>query len=107
MGAHDGAVDHRVFVIAVSRQHLKQLFPHATLGPAGKSRVNLYRIAKALRQVSPGNAGAIPLEHGFHKQPVILGRDPDMAGAARQYILDPSPLIISQSIASHRPAPEN
>lgn len=67
--------------------------------------MNLDRITKPLRQVPPGNAGAIALENGFDKQPIVLGRDSDMAFTSRQKVFDPVPLVVPQSIASHRSAP--
>ena len=67
--------------------------------------MNFDRIAKALRQIAPGDASAIAIENRFDKQPVVLSRDPNMAHASRQNILDPVPLIIPQSIASHWSAP--
>jgi hypothetical protein len=50
--AHNGAVDHGVFIVRIGRQNLEHLFPHAALGPAGKSGVKLDRVAEAFRQVS-------------------------------------------------------
>src|SRR5439155_20558393 len=105
VGTHNGAIDHGVFIIRVGRQHLEHLLPHPTLGPARKSRMNFDRIAKALRQIAPGDASAIAIENRFDKQPVVLSRDPNMARTSRQNILDPVPLIIPQSIASHWSAP--
>jgi hypothetical protein len=67
--------------------------------------VNLDRIAKTLRQVPPGNAGAIPIKNGFHKKPVILGRNADVTLTSRQDILDLVPLIIPKGIAAHVSAP--
>ena len=57
--AHNGAVDHGVFIVRIGSQNLEHLLPHLTLGPAGEPCVNLYRIAEAFRQVPPENACAI------------------------------------------------
>src|ERR1700682_5025142 len=105
MGAHDGAVDHGVFVVGVACQKLEHPLPHAALGPARKASVYLDRIAKALRQITPRDASSVAVENRFHEQPVVLGRDPDMAVAPRQHVLDPIPLIVSQPITTHRSAP--
>jgi len=37
MCAHDGAVDHRVFVVCIGRQHFEDLLPCTTLRPARKT----------------------------------------------------------------------
>jgi hypothetical protein len=76
--AHNGAVDHGVFIVGIGRQNLEHLLPHAARGPAGKPRMNLDRIAEAFRQVSPRNAGAIAVKHRLDKQPVVLAGYPDM-----------------------------
>ena len=47
MRSHDRAVDHGVLIIRIARQHLKQLLPHAALGPAREARTYLDRVAKA------------------------------------------------------------
>jgi hypothetical protein len=39
------------------------------------------KIAEPLRQVAPGNARAITIEHGFHEQPIIFRRHAERAGA--------------------------
>jgi hypothetical protein len=67
--------------------------------------MNLDRIAKALRQVPPGNASAIAVENGFDKPPIVLRRRPNITFTSRQKILDPVPLVVPQSIASHWSAP--
>jgi len=99
--AHDGAVDHGVFIVRIGRQNLEHLLPHAAPGPAGKSRVKLYRIAEAFRQIPPGNACAIPVKHRLDKQSVVLGSDTDMPFTAGQKVLDTLPLVITKGIAAH------
>ena len=58
MGAHDGAVDHGVFVIRIGRQKLEHPAPHPAPGPSTEARVNCLPVAEALRQVAPGCPGA-------------------------------------------------
>jgi len=62
-------------------------------------------LAVTLRQVTPGDARAIPIDHRIDEQTVVGSRAADMALPAGQEILDPLPLIIAQSIAVHVPAP--
>jgi len=67
--------------------------------------VHLLPVAEALRQVAPREAGAVAEEHRLDEQPVVLGRDPDMAISAGQQVLDPLPLIIAQGMAAHGSVP--
>jgi hypothetical protein len=41
MGAHDGAVDHRVFIVRVGGQMQKNSFPDTSLGPTAEAAVIL------------------------------------------------------------------
>jgi hypothetical protein len=38
MGAHNGAVDHRVFVVGIGREMLENPLPDAGFGPPAESR---------------------------------------------------------------------
>src|SRR5215472_18968180 len=107
MSSHDGAVYHGVFVVGIRRQMLQDPFPDAALGPPGKPRVNLDRIAESLRQIAPGYASAIPVEHGFDEQPVVTCRHPYPAFAARQQVLDTVPLVVTQAITAHQSASQS
>ena len=105
VGTHDRAVDHRVFVVGIGRQHLEEPLPDAAFGPPGEARMNLDRIAKALGQIPPWNACPITIEHRFDKQPIVLGRHSHVTLASRQDILDLVPLVVPKGIAAHPSAP--
>jgi hypothetical protein len=105
MSAHDGAVDHRIFVVSLSGEVLEHAFPDAGDGPAAEASLHLDPIPKTLRQVTPGNPGPIAVEHSFDKHPVVPRRHTNRPLTARQKVSDPLPLIITQAIASHRSAP--
>src|SRR3712207_9556378 len=92
MSTRDGAVDHRVLVVSVRCHVLEHALPHASLGPAAEAGLHLDPTAEPLGQIAPGNASTIPVEHGLDKEPVVLGRAPDMPDPPRQQILDPLPL---------------
>jgi hypothetical protein len=62
-------------------------------------------VAKALGQIAPRDAGSKPEENGFDEQAIVRRRTAHMAFAAGENILDPIPLVVVQSIASHRSAP--
>jgi len=45
MGAHDGAVDHRIFVVGVCGEMPKHPLPHTSFGPAAEPQVDLCPVA--------------------------------------------------------------
>src|SRR3712207_6019396 len=69
MGAHDGAVDHRILVVSSLAQMFKDTLPDAGFGPAGKAAVCVVPVAKAFSkafwQIAPGQPGAIAVEDGL------------------------------------------
>ena len=95
MRAHDGGVDHHVFVVMVARQQLENAFENAALRPSAEALVDDLPIAETLRQIAPRNTGPISVQNGLDEQPIIRRRAADMALAARQKILDPIPLIVT------------
>jgi hypothetical protein len=107
MGAHDGRIDHRVFVVGVLCQMLEDTFPDTGLGPTGKARMNRLPVSKALQQVPPGHAGPVSIQNRLNKQSIVLGGH-STCPAPRQQTLDPLPFVVVQSIAPHaqgRPSP--
>jgi hypothetical protein len=105
MGAHDGAVDHRVLVVGIACEVLEDALPHTRVGPAAEAPMHLHTIAEAFGQVAPGNTGPVAVEHRLDEQPIIRRRDADPALLPRQQVLDSVPLVIVQAIAAHRSAP--
>jgi hypothetical protein len=95
MRAHNRGVDHHVFVVVIARQQLENTLENPTLRPPTEALVDDLPIAEALWKVSPRNAGAISVQDGFHKQPIIRRRAANVAFAAGQKILDPIPLIVT------------
>jgi hypothetical protein len=57
--------------------------------------VKFYWVAEAFRQVPPGNAWAISVQHRLGKQSVILRGDTDTPLSAGQKVLDTLPLAIA------------
>jgi hypothetical protein len=106
MGAHDGAVDHGIFVVGIRRKKLKELLPNSRFGPSAEPLVHVLPVAEAFRQVAPGNPSPIAIEHGFDKQPVIGRGHSDRTLPPRQKVLDPLPLVIAQAVAAHGSAPQ-
>jgi hypothetical protein len=94
MSAHNGAVDHRVLVVGCLSQMLKDALPNTGFSPAAEAAVHVLAVAEALRQIAPGDPGAIAVEDGFDEQAVVRGGHANKARPARQQVPDPFPLII-------------
>jgi hypothetical protein len=95
MSAHNGGVDHHVFVIGVARQRLENPLKNPALRPATETLMHALPIAEALRQIAPRHTGSEPVQNCFNEQPIIRRRASDMAFATRQNILDPIPLVVA------------
>ena len=102
MGPHDGAIDHRVFVVGVRAQARART--DAALGPLTEPGMHRLPRAEPLRQVAPRDAGAVAEQHCLDEQPIVLRRHTDVALTAGQKILDPIPLVVAQAIASVGPS---
>lgn len=61
MRTDDRGIDHRVFVIGVSRQMLENPLPHAVLTPYACGAYGSPEISEPLRKIPPGNPGAVPV----------------------------------------------
>ena len=95
MRAHDGGVDHHVFVVVIARQQLENALENPALRPPAEALVDDLPITEALCKVAPGNSGTISLHGGFDEQPIIRRRAANVAFAAGQKILDPVPLVVA------------
>ena len=71
MGAHDGAVDHRIFVVGVCGEMPKHPLPHTAFGPAAEPQVDLYPITEPRRQIAPRHSGTITVQHRLYEQPIV------------------------------------
>src|SRR6195952_565528 len=105
MSAHDGAVDHRIFVVSLSGEVLEHAFPNAGDGPAAEASLHLDPIPETLRQVTPRDPGPVAVKDSLDKQPIVPRRHTNRPLTARQEVSDPLPLIVTQPVASHRSAP--
>ena len=100
VGTHDGGIDHGVFVICILRQGLEDLLPRAALAPARVAGVHHAEITKTRRQIAPGDAGALTVEHCIDEQPVVSRSRSRLSSLAGQQVLDALPVLISQGISS-------
>src|SRR5690348_81776 len=96
---HNGAVEHRVFVVGVGSQVFKQAQPHALLGRAAEAPMSLLPVAESLRQVAPGNSGAVSVKDGLNESAIITGGYADISRFSGEQVLDSCPLIIAKRIS--------
>src|SRR6516164_6792996 len=67
--------------------------------------MNIFPIAKAFRQIPPGDPCPIAIEHRLNEQAVVSGGYPDCLFPSGQDIFDPIPLVIAQPEALHGQPP--
>lgn len=104
MGAHDCAVDHRVFIVSVDGQQGEHRDPYTAFGPAAPSAVGVVPIAKTLGKITPGGAGAVPVYYGIDESAVIRRRHADGTRPSWQLVLDQVPLVIAELVGAHESA---
>jgi hypothetical protein len=95
VSAHDGRVDHHVFVVVIAGQQLENALEYSALRPPAKALMDDLPVTKALGQIAPRNAGSIAVQNGFDEQPIVRRSASHMAFSARQKILDPVPLVVA------------
>ena len=98
---HNGAVNDRVFVVGIGGQGLEPARPHPLLGPPAEPPVGILPIAASLRQVAPGDSGAVSIQHRLDQSAIISSGGADIANFPRQQVFYSLSLIIAQSISGH------
>src|SRR5689334_5805909 len=104
MSAHNGGVDHHVFVVGIARQQSENAIKNPAFRPSAEPLMHALPIAKARRQIAPRHTGPEPIQNRFNEQPVIRRRAANVPLPAWQNILDPIPLVVAQAKALHRSA---
>jgi hypothetical protein len=107
MGAHNSAVDHRIFVVGVCCEVLKDPLPHTSLSPAAEAPVHVLPVTEPLRQIAPRHPCPITIEHGLDEQPIVRRGNPDRAFPSGQQALDSFPLVVAQSKPPHHRSASN
>jgi hypothetical protein len=103
VGSHYRRVDHRVLIVGIVRQGLEKTLPNAARGPAGETLVGVAPAAKTFWQIAPRRPHAELPDHGFDENTIAqFAVAADRAGTARQQMLDPGELVVSQRMAFHR-----
>ena len=101
VGAHDGGIDHGIFVIGVLGKMLEDSLQDPASSPAAEPRMHHAEIAETLRQIAPRDTRPIAIQHSLHKQTVIHGRAAHRTAPPRQKTLDPIPLIVPQPVTPY------
>src|ERR1700729_1066634 len=105
VSAHDGGVNHHVFVVVIAGQELENPLESTALGPSVEALIDNLPVTKALGQIAPRDAGAKPEENGFDEQTIVRRRTAHMAFPPWQNVFHPIPLLVAQAISPHRSAP--
>ena len=95
VSAHDGGVDHHVFVIMVARQQLENALENSALRPPIEALIDDLPVAETLGQIAPRDTSSVSVQDCFDEQPIVSRRASYMAFAAGQKILDPAPLVVA------------
>jgi hypothetical protein len=80
--AHNGGIDHHVFVVGIARLQLENALENPTLGPPAEALVDDFPIPEARRKITPGDTRPIPEKNGFDEKAIIRRGAPDMTFAA-------------------------
>ncbi len=106
VSAHNGTVDHRIFVVGIGREMLEDPLPDSRLRPLAEAPVHVFPIPGAFQQIAPEYPGPIAVQHRFDEPPVVDRGHANPTLAPRKQVPDAVPLIIAKSVAAHRSAPE-
>jgi hypothetical protein len=98
------SIDHYVFVVGIACQQLENALENAALRPSANALVHTLPVAKTRGQITSEDPCSISVKNRVDEQPIVCGIAANMAFTAGQKILDPLPLVVSQSKALHRSA---
>jgi len=101
MSAHNGSIEHHIFIVVITGQKLENALEDASFGPPVEALVHDLPVAKACWQIAPRNARPISIKNRIDEQSVVRCVTAHMPVTARQKIFDPFPLIVAQSKTLH------
>src|SRR5947209_7742709 len=105
VSTYNGCVEHHVFVVVIAGQHPEDAIENTAIRPSAKALMHRFPMTEARRQITPGTAGSISVEHRFNEETIVFCSAANMTFTAGKNVLDPIPLIIVERVASHRSAP--
>src|SRR5882762_3605189 len=71
LSAHDGGVDHHIFVVVIARQQRENALENSALGPSAAALIERLPTTQTLRQVSPRNTRPISVHHRIGEQSIV------------------------------------
>ena len=105
VGAHDRAVDHRVFFVGVCRQVKEHAPPHARLGPTGEPGMDVLPSPEPLGQVPPRHASTVAIQNRLDEQAVVRRSHTRITLLPREQAAYALPLVVAKPITPHPSAP--
>ncbi|KPH88609.1 hypothetical protein GLUCOINTEAF2_0203770 [Komagataeibacter intermedius AF2] len=63
--------------------------------PTAQTPVDVFPVPETAKKITPRDAGAIAIQHGFHEQAVVRCRAADMTIPTGEKIFYPLPLIVT------------
>jgi hypothetical protein len=101
VGTHDGAVDHRIFIVGVGSQNREDTGPYTSFGPTAPSAMDVVPIPETLGKVAPGDAGAVPMYHRIDEPAVVRRGHADGTRPPGQPVPDQVPLVVAELVGAH------
>ena len=101
MGANDGRVQEDLLEIRILGQRREHPRPHARIGPPRKAPEDRVPETELLGQIPPRTPRPGNPQDGLDEATVIRSAAAPVSYLARQHLLDPRPLIISQPHSRH------
>ncbi|ANA14484.1 hypothetical protein AD949_07275 [Acetobacter orleanensis] len=68
------AVDHHVFIVVICRQMAKYPLDYTAFAPAAQTPVDIFPVPETRWKITPGDACAIAIQHGFHEETIVRSR---------------------------------
>ena len=96
MGSDDRRIDHEPFRIGAGGQSVENHLPDSQARPAAKAPMGRVPVAVFPRQRTPARPVFTHPHHRLDKTSIVPGGPSGISRLARQGVLDPHPLILSQ-----------
>ena len=101
--AHDGGINHGVFVVRVLSQDFKHPLLDTCLAPVQVTDVHDAKVAEMRWQIPPRNTCTVAVQHGVHEQSIVFCSGSGLACLACKQVTDALPLGVKQCVSfDHR-----
>jgi hypothetical protein len=103
MRPNDRRIDHVGFRVLVTRQLIKDVFPHAPPLPAREPRIHGLPGPEPLWQIPPRRPRPYDPQHRIHHRPMALRRRTHRAPLGQQQVRYAFPLLVAQLVTPRHP----